>query len=277
VVSRLRAQQQDSSLPIRKVEALIATTGGVSGGTLATGMLQKQDPVMLTRGVNMLDPFLLGGRPKGGARDEDRDESLHRVRALSGGLFAAPSTMQPINSRVVRRSASLLNWGPSFSYTEESLLPEEKMAIKSVRAARSPAPPEVVARLVAEGKQPAPGQGPSPKQRSLSRFLCVLEATADNGSKLSGTVTGGCAGYEETARMVIEAALSLALEPHLCPGTATGGLLPPAVAIGENLIRRLHDVGILFNVLGDAESAEARSTRFFAEFTKLQLEKQSRL
>jgi hypothetical protein len=91
-VNRLRARQNDSTLPIRSVAAYISTTGGapapgplarpparppgrprpghayavhvpegISGGTLATGMLQKTDPVKLTHGVDALHPFLLGG------------------------------------------------------------------------------------------------------------------------------------------------------------------------------------------------------------------------
>ncbi len=110
-------------------------------------------------------------------------------------------------------------------------------------------------------------QGPPPAHRKLSRFLCLVECTAADGSALTASVSGGCAGYEETARMVVEAALALAFEPHLCPGTATGGVLPPAVALGENLVRRLQAVGIRFDV--HAEGGVPRARSFFADAAKL--------
>ena len=39
----------------------------MSGGSVATGINNNENPVMLTAGVDNDDPFLLGGTPKGGA------------------------------------------------------------------------------------------------------------------------------------------------------------------------------------------------------------------
>ena len=57
-------------------------------------------------------------------------------------------------------------------------------------------------------------------------------------------VAGGDPGYGETARMVSEAVL-LILSGHAGPG----GVLTPAVALGDTLVRRLRECGMVFEVL----------------------------
>jgi short subunit dehydrogenase-like uncharacterized protein len=58
-------------------------------------------------------------------------------------------------------------------------------------------------------------------------------------------VSGGDPGYGETSKMLAESALCLAFDA--LPERA--GQLTPAVAMGESLIRRLSDAGIVFRVL----------------------------
>ena len=59
-------------------------------------------------------------------------------------------------------------------------------------------------------------------------------------------VSGGDPGYDETAKMLAEAALCLAHDP--VPDTA--GQVTPAVAMGPALRARLEKAGIAFRVLG---------------------------
>ena len=56
-----------------------------------------------------------------------------------------------------------------------------------------------------------------------------------------------CPGYDETAKMVAESAVCLALQRDSL--TATGGVLTPAAAMGETLIKRLHAKGLTFEIL----------------------------
>ena len=56
-------------------------------------------------------------------------------------------------------------------------------------------------------------------------------------------VSGGDPGYDETAKMVGESAILLATRG---PEGGRGGVLTPAVALGEALIERLGAVGIRF-------------------------------
>mmetsp|Transcript_23826 Transcript_23826/g.48369 ORF Transcript_23826/g.48369 Transcript_23826/m.48369 type:complete len:286 (-) Transcript_23826:19-876(-) len=251
-INRLRATKGCGS--VRRIAAYVPSLGGsFSGGSTATMVSNRRNPVQLTKGVDDADPFLLGGLPKGGAREEDTDESTYKVQMLGGDLPCGPSVMHAVNSRVVRRSAQLLGWGPRFNYVELTPVPSRKAAERMAQSASKPVPLEVMDMLIKTGKLPKPGEGPKPEVRSAARFVAVIECLADDGQQLVATVRGGEPGYEETARMVLEAGLTLLQEPHACPGFARGGCLTPAAAMGETLIRRLTDIGLPFAV----ESANA--------------------
>mmetsp|Transcript_53500 Transcript_53500/g.171443 ORF Transcript_53500/g.171443 Transcript_53500/m.171443 type:complete len:433 (-) Transcript_53500:196-1494(-) len=246
-INRVRASTSGSS--IRRVMAYVPMLGGgFSGGSLATGVSNQREPVQLTKGVDLSGPFLLGGLPKGGIREEDTDASTHEVKMLGGDIPCGPSVMHSVNSRVVRRSSKLLAWGPHFNFAELSPMPSRQAAERMAAQQANPAPPEVVEKLVKAGKLPKPGEGPNPEVRRRARFVVVIDCLADDGSRLVTTMRGGEAGYEETARMVLEAGLTLLQEPHACPGMTTGGCLTPAAAMGETLIRRLTGIGMPFTV-----------------------------
>uniref|UniRef100_A0A7S1S878 Saccharopine dehydrogenase NADP binding domain-containing protein n=1 Tax=Alexandrium catenella TaxID=2925 RepID=A0A7S1S878_ALECA len=246
-INRLRAAKGCSS--IRRIAAYTPALGGsFSGGSTATMVSNSRHPVQLTKGVDDASPFLLGGLPKGGARDEDTDASTHRLQMLGGDVPCGPSVMHAVNSRVVRRSAQLLGWGQHFNYVELSPVPSKKVAERMVKQQATPAPVEAVEMMIKLGKLPKPGEGPKPEARRAARFAAVIECVADDGERLVATMRGGEPGYEETARMVLEAGLVLAQEPHACPGLSRGGCLTPAAAMGETLIRRLAEVGMPFAV-----------------------------
>jgi saccharopine dehydrogenase (NAD+, L-glutamate forming) len=64
------------------------------------------------------------------------------------------------------------------------------------------------------------------------------------GRRVVTRVRGGDPGYTETAKMLAESALSLAFDAN--PPTA--GQVTPAVAMGQNLLARLAEVGLPFTV-----------------------------
>ena len=263
-VNRLRERTRSSSpaSSIRRVVCLVPPlVGGFSGGSLATGISNTKTPVQLTAGVDQMDPFLLGGRPAGGTRPEDEDKAIHAVREIGGGgaaaggqagpvVLAGPSGMHTINSRVVRRSAGLLGFGPRFNFVELTPAANRKQAERLSRAMTHPIPTEKMLEMVAKGRLPKPGEGPTAEVRRRARFVTVIDCEADDGARLVATMRGGECGYEETSRMVLEAALALAKTPHLCPGVTAyrGGCLTPAAALGETLISRLTSIGMPFAV-----------------------------
>ena len=88
-------------------------------------------------------------------------------------------------------------YSPKFSYNEVALAPSEKVAKKLA----NPPPPAVIKKMIAAGRLPKPGQGPSKKQRDKTFFGVMLVGKAENGAELLATVQGGDPGYDETAKV----------------------------------------------------------------------------
>ena len=98
---------------------------------------------------------------------------------------------------------------------------------------------------MSKGRLPTPGQGPDTATRAQSWFRFTLVAEAADGSlKLAGQISGGDPGYDETAKMVSEAAVGIATQ-SVPPSTV--GFMTPATALGSVLRERLHVEGIRFD------------------------------
>jgi short subunit dehydrogenase-like uncharacterized protein len=241
---------------IRDVVAYQAINGmgGFSGGSLATGM--SSHLVELSQGVDPAQPFLLGGERAGGVRAED-EEPTSAAFSETVAAWTCPFGMERINSRVVRRSAMLLDYGAAFGYREVALAPSEAHAAKAAKRHVSPIPPSKLKMMIKAGRLPKPGEGPSPSMRERCRFATLVVARAESGETASVLVSGGEAGYEETAKMACEAALAMACFPEECPGVVVygGGFLTPSAAIGEILVARLRDAGIAFDIVDEPKRA----------------------
>ena len=244
-VNTLKKASPDASVSVRRVRGYADMKGKLSGGTLETGLLME------TMGFSeqLGDPFLLGGEEQrladGRARPEDADVS---DIAWSGDAqsWTAPFMMAGINTRVVRRSASLLNYGPEFSYNEAALAPSERFAKKLKRQSMTSV--EKRKEMREAGFLPKPGEGPDEATRAKSMFKLDFYGEASDGSTCKCSVSGGDPGYDETAKMVSEAALLLvARKTEL---NRNGGVLTPAAAFGDLLIHELHNAGITFQCKG---------------------------
>jgi saccharopine dehydrogenase (NAD+, L-glutamate forming) len=91
--------------------------------------------------------------------------------------------------------------------------------------------------------------GPSAEVRAHSWFSVRFTARAD-GRTVVTEVSGGDPGYDETATMLAEAALCLALDD--VPPTA--GQVTTAQALGTLLIDRLVAAGITFRTVSDTRN-----------------------
>lgn len=91
----------------------------------------------------------------------------------------------------------------------------------------------------------AQGDGPSAEQRQKSWFEVTFVGEG-SGQKVVTTVSGGDPGYTETAKMVSESALCLALDRKKLPARA--GVLSPGAAMGKLLRERLIAKGIRFQI-----------------------------
>jgi short subunit dehydrogenase-like uncharacterized protein len=152
---------------------------------------------------------------------------------------------------IVLRSARVLDgYGTSFRYghyVRVRRLPTAAAGIVglgTVAAVASLAPGRALLQRLA----PASGAGPDERTRARSRFDVTFVGHAD-GTTVVTRVAGGDPGYDETARMLGEAALSLASDE----GADVAGVLTPAVALGQRYHDRLVDQGLRFAVVTDDE------------------------
>ncbi len=160
------------------------------------------------------------------------------------GWWVAP--MPTIDPLIVAESARQLDrYGPDFSYSH-SLAVDSPVALAGMAAgvgalaaaAQVPAARRALTRL-----RPS-GSGPTQAQRDAAWF--AVRFIGDGGGKRVVTeVAGGDAGYTETAKMISEAALCLALDDL----PVTAGQVTTASAMGPALRTRLQAAGITFTVL----------------------------
>lgn len=74
-----------------------------------------------------------------------------------------------------------------------------------------------------------------------------MAESEDGQHRAAATVSGGDPGYDETAKMAAETAVEILL--GRLGGAEMAGVMTPAVAGGHNLIRRLRNAGMKFDML----------------------------
>jgi short subunit dehydrogenase-like uncharacterized protein len=202
-------------------------------------------------------PFPLGGGPTNAAHLAANDKPLKSAKQEPElcNLYVGPGAMSVINEPVVRASAGALGYARDgdFSFYEVGVAGTAKE--RAERMAQPPPPPDKRREMMKSGRLPKPGEGPPPDKRAESWFQYLLHAesseqSADGKAKEEVwiSVTGGEAGYEDTAMMCCCSALILAFQRDALPrnGKFGGGVLTPAVAFGSTLIERLNDAGMRF-------------------------------
>jgi short subunit dehydrogenase-like uncharacterized protein len=176
-----------------------------------------------------------------------------RVRAVPGragrsaavGMWVVP--MPTIDPQVVRRSAAACpEYGPDFRYRHFAAFRRLPTVVALAAGLGGLAglvrvPP---ARRWLRDRL-ASGQGPSAAQRAKSWFRVRFVATG-GGRTVTTEVSGGDPGYDETAKMLAESALCLALDDL----PATSGQVTTVTAMGAALLGRLERAGIAFTVRG---------------------------
>ncbi|MEH1167128.1 saccharopine dehydrogenase NADP-binding domain-containing protein [Micromonospora sp. CPCC 205539] len=202
-----------------------------------------------------LTAFSRSGHASRAARDRRAVEPRptdRRVRAVPGrlarsaelGIWTVP--LPTIDPQIVRRSAAARpEYGPDFRYRHFAAVKRLPTVLASAAGLGAlvglvkvpPARRWLLGRL-------ASGQGPTEQQRAESWFRVRFVGTG-GGRRVFTEVAGGDPGYTETAKMLGESALCLALD-DLPP---TAGQLTPVAAMGDALLDRLVRAGITFRVL----------------------------
>ncbi|WP_432076317.1 saccharopine dehydrogenase family protein [Streptomyces wuyuanensis] len=230
-------RQLPQDVPLR-VDGFVRAGGIFSGGTFAsalTAMGRQRQAARMARERRLHEPRLMGRRARAplGAPRFSRET----------GAWALP--LPTLDPRVVARSAAgLERYGPDFQYRHYASVKTLPMALGG------PVALGALAALAQAGparewlmKRYEPGRGPSAEQRERSWFR-VRFVGEGGGRRVFTEVSGGDPGYGETAKMLAESALCLALDEL----PATAGQVTTAVAMGDALLARLRAAGIVFRV-----------------------------
>lgn len=236
--------------------------GAVSGGTVDSMRViaeQAKDPE--TRRL-LLNPRALSGgpgaMPQAGPGSEPSDITPVDAKKVDPSLRGtlAPFIMASYNTRVVRRSDSLLDdaYGPDFRYQETMSV--GSLPVLSTLAAGAVAVGTGIGlaamsfrptRKLLDKVLPKPGQGPDERAREAGHFTTQTFTTTTTGRRFRSQIRAlGDPGYKATAVMLGESALALALDRDRLPQRA--GALTPAVAMGEVLADRLRVAGFVIEV-----------------------------
>jgi short subunit dehydrogenase-like uncharacterized protein len=234
---------------------VVKASGGVSGGTIdsVVNMMEesKSDPSILPL---MADPYALN--PLNMPSGEDKKDKTSVFYDEDFEQWTAPFVMAGVNTRVVRRSHSLLGypWGNDFRYDEAVLVGDGPGGIVKawfITAATGLLIALTVfsfTRKLFARLAPSPGEGPSPEAIRKGFFNIELFASHPDDPERSmvAIVTGDRdPGYGATSKMIAESAVCLAKDELDTPT----GVLTPAVAMGQRLIDRLQqNAGMSFTL-----------------------------
>ena len=219
------------------VRGYVSLNGRLSGGTLHTALEAVASRSLPRPGRDRTpDPRAL-------RRVAPLPARLHRIEQLGGWGVPMP-TVDPV---IVLRSARVLDgYGSAFRYghfLRVRRLPTVVAGASALGLAGAMASVGPTRSLL-ERLLPDPGEGPDEQTRARSSFSVTFLARGGD-TKVMTRVSGGDFGYDETAKMLGEAALSLALDE----GPATAGVLTPAVGLGAPYLARLRDQGLRFEVV----------------------------
>lgn len=227
-----------SGAPSERVKLLVrAMKGTFSGGTAAsfkaTMAAAFKDPQVL---ADLKNPFSLCPDFKG-----PRQPSLNEVRFDEDeNTWLAPFIMAAINTKNVHRTNFLTDhaYGEGLVYDEMVMTgPGEKGEAAANHLAAD--------NSMASDDGPKPGEGPSKEERENGMFELVVIGHDAAGNRYETVVRGDRdPGYGSTSKMISETANCLNEDRPEGPG----GILTPGAALGEELVKRLHErAGVTFD------------------------------
>lgn len=213
----------------------------VSGGTIASFKAflstMDKDPNV---GSFLSDPFAL---TPGfcGVEQPPADKPAYDPNLQS---WVAPFWMAMINTKNVHRTNFLLGhpYGTDFEYDEMVLTGSGEVGKKAAEA--------IAADTSILEDPPQPGEGPSSQERESGSYSLAFIGERSDGLRMEAVVDGDMdAGYGSTAKIIAETAFLMNEQPEL----SSGGIWTPMSALGEDLIKRLHDrAGLTFGLEGNA-------------------------
>ena len=218
------------------MRGVVRSNGTFSGGTFHSALdsfsraRQMRDASQARKRV---EPRPEGRRSKAVAGKPGRDKEL--------GYWLLP--LPTIDPFIVARSGKALpSYGPDFRYSHYAGTKTLRYAAGGAIGASTLAIAAQVPPIRNTLKKRVPqGSGPSEGRRNASWFSVDFVAESD-GRTVRTKVSGGDPGYTETAKMLAEAGLCLALDDN----PPTSGQVTTAEAMGDALLARLQAAGIRF-------------------------------
>ena len=236
--------------PISCIDGYHTGNGGISGGTTETGFTMSDYKTNHKIG----NPFLLNPGDKLTEIQKNNSKDKFSIRKINKiNKWSAPFVMAIANTRVVRRSASLLekrqqSYGSNFVYNEYMMTKKLSSAILiTLGLAVLSFIMFTPLRKIFRPLFPTPGTGPSEKVQNEGWFESIFVVEDEDNNKFKFRVFGkGDPGYKSTARFICESALSIALDKEKISKKISGGVLTTASGLGDVLIKRLKESGVLF-------------------------------
>ena len=236
--------------PISCIDGYHTGNGGISGGTTETGFTMSDYKTNHKIG----NPFLLNPGDKFTEIQKNNSKDKFSIRKINKiNKWSAPFVMAIANTRVVRRSASLLekrqqSYGSNFVYNEYMMTKKLSSAILiTLGLAVLSFIMFTPLRKIFRPLFPTPGTGPSEKVQNEGWFESIFVVEDEDNNKFKFRVFGkGDPGYKSTARFICESALSIALDKDKISKKISGGVLTSASGLGDVLIKRLKESGVLF-------------------------------
>eukprot|EP01064_Diplonema_japonicum_P006032 TRINITY_DN139_c1_g1_i2.p1 TRINITY_DN139_c1_g1~~TRINITY_DN139_c1_g1_i2.p1 ORF type:complete len:477 (+),score=193.25 TRINITY_DN139_c1_g1_i2:46-1476(+) len=221
-----------------------------SGGTLATVFsiifaTEKYVPALKH------DPLTDVEGQESGAKTVNKNVKLVSYSRFQK-VWMTPFVMAGVNALSVKRSNAVNKYGTRMEYKEGNVVPSFFAAMCAMcqmvcMGAVVAFPP--LLSLVRKYVLPKPGQGPSVQSMDNGWLHLSAVAEGEDGSNVEADMYFNTdAGYRDTARMVVESGLTLALtdEAKLPNGP---GVLTPGCGCGQPLLDRLCATGTTFEIL----------------------------
>ncbi|MEY8015429.1 MULTISPECIES: saccharopine dehydrogenase family protein [Mycobacterium] len=235
-------------------------SGGFSGGTIASMMelldTASRDPEARRQ---LADPYTLtpdrGAEPELGPQPDLPWRRGRQIAPELAGLWTAGFVMAPYNTRIVRRSNALLDWGYGhrFRYTESMsvgsapvVAPLASGVVTGIAGATFGLGGRyfrLLPRPLLERIAPKPGTGPSPAARERGYYRIETYTTTSTGARYVARMEQhGDPGYKATSVLLGECGLALAMDRDKL--SELRGVLTPAAAMGEALLARFPAAGV---------------------------------
>ncbi len=232
-----------------------ATKGGASGGTMAS-MMNVMRESRKDRSIARIvaDPYGLNPADERSGPDGRDQQNVRKDK--TAGSWTAPFIMAGINTKVVRRSHALQGYpyGREFRYHEAMLTGrgfggwlKANMITLGLGAFILFTSFDFTRRLLERFVLPKPGEGPDKDARESGFYDLRQFGRLADGTILKTRITGDRdPGYGSTSKMLSECAICLAQDEL----ETRGGVLTPASAMAEPLLRRLEEnAGLSFELL----------------------------